>query len=160
VGALIARVVGEELIEQALAERGGDVSGSGNVRRRQLLQRHRFQRPHRLPRLIGQSRAMDLILTGRGVDGEEAGSMGLANRVVPPGTALDAALELAEQLASFPRRCLIADRASALSQWSLPEDEALRRETRGGLEVIRSGETRAGASRFAGGAGRHGSFDS
>ena len=114
----------------------------------------------RLPRLIGQSRALDLILTGRGVGGEEAAFMGLVNRVVPPGTALDAALELAQQLAAFPRRCLVADRASVLAQWSLPEDEALRRETRGGLEVIRSGETRAGASRFAGGAGRHGSFES
>jgi enoyl-CoA hydratase len=103
---------------------------------------------------------MDPILTGRGVSGEEAASMGLANRLVPTGTALDAALELAEQLAAFPRRCLRADRASVLAQWSLPEDEALRRETRGGLEVIRSGETRTGASRFAEGAGRHGSFDS
>ena len=110
----------------------------------------------RLPRLIGQSHALDLILTGRGVSGEEAFRMGLANRLVPPGTALDAALELARQLAQFPQRCLRGDRMSALRQWGMTEPEALREETRRGLEVIGSGETVEGASRFAAGAGRHG----
>jgi enoyl-CoA hydratase len=110
----------------------------------------------RLPRLIGHSHAMDLVLTGRGVSGEEARSMGLANRLVPPGQALDAALEMAALLASFPQRCLRSDRQGLLAQWGLPEDAALREETRRGLDVIGSGETRAGAERFAAGAGRHG----
>jgi len=110
----------------------------------------------RLPRLIGQSHAMDLILTGRGVSGEEAMHMGLVNRLVPAGQTLDAALELAEQLARFPQRCLRSDRLGVLAQWGLPEDQALRAETRRGLEVIRSGETVEGAARFSAGAGRHG----
>lgn len=112
----------------------------------------------RLSRLIGHSRALDMILTGRGVSGEEALSMGLVNRMVEPGQALDAALELAREIAAFPQRCLRNDRRSALTQWGEGLDEALREETRLGLEVIRSGETRAGATRFARGAGRHGSF--
>ena len=112
----------------------------------------------RLPRLIGQSRAMDMILTGRGVSGEEALSMGLANRMVEPGQALAASIELAQQIAAFPQRCLRNDRRSVLTQWGQGLDEALREETRLGLEVIRSGETRDGATRFARGAGRHGSF--
>lgn len=112
----------------------------------------------RLPRLIGHSHALDLILTGRGVSGEEARMMGLANRLVPPGRALEAALELAAQLARFPQRCMRSDRAGALAQWGLAEAEALREETRRGLEVIRSGETGEGASRFSAGAGRHGEF--
>lgn len=112
----------------------------------------------RLPRLIGQSRAMDMILTGRGVSGDEAFAMGLVNRLVEPGAALDAALALAGELAEFPQRCLRNDRLSALRAWGLDLDEALREETRLGLEVIRSGETREGATRFARGAGRHGSF--
>lgn len=110
----------------------------------------------RLPRLIGHSHAMDLVLTGRGVSGEEARSMGLANRLVPPGQALEAALETAALLASFPQRCLRSDRQGLLAQWGLSEDAALREETRRGLDVIGSGETRAGAERFAAGAGRHG----
>lgn len=113
----------------------------------------------RLSRLIGQSHAMDLILTGRPVSGEEARAMGLVNRLVAKGETLAAALELAETLAAFPQRCLRSDRRSALAQWSLPVEEALRLETRLGLEVIRSGETGKGARRFAGGAGRHGAFD-
>ncbi|MDH3643310.1 MAG: crotonase/enoyl-CoA hydratase family protein [Gammaproteobacteria bacterium] len=112
----------------------------------------------RLPRLIGMSHAMDLILTGRGVSGEEAKSMGLANRLSAPGAALDGALELAGELARFPQLCMRSDRRSAYEQWSQPLNEALTEETRLGLEVIRSGETREGATRFAGGAGRHGDF--
>lgn len=112
----------------------------------------------RLPRLIGQSHALDLILTGRPVAGEEARAMGLANRVVPPGTALDAARALAADLVAFPQTCLRNDRRSALEQWSLPAPEALAEETRLGLATLASGETVAGATRFAGGAGRHGSF--
>ena len=106
----------------------------------------------RLPRLIGESHAMDLILTGRGVSGEEARTMGLANRIVPSGGALAAAKELALQLAAFPQRCLRSDRLSALEQWDLEFDAALANETRRGLEVINSGETREGAARFAAGA--------
>lgn len=113
----------------------------------------------RLPRLIGHSNAMDLILTGRGVSGDEARAMGLANRLSAPGRALDAALELAQELARFPQRCLRADRRSAIEQWDLEENQALRNETRLGIEVIRSGETQAGATRFAAGAGRHGDFE-
>lgn len=113
----------------------------------------------RLPRLIGESHAMDLILTGRGVSGEEARMMGLANRLVEPGQALPAALELARQLAAFPQRCLRSDRQSAWEQWDLSFAEAMRNETRLGMAVIASGETREGATRFAGGAGRHGSFE-
>jgi enoyl-CoA hydratase len=102
---------------------------------------------------------MDLILTGRGVSGEEAHAMGLANRLSQPGAALETALTLAEALARFPQTCLRADRRSAIEQWSLDEAHALRNETRLGLAVIRSGETRAGAGRFAAGAGRHGDFE-
>ena len=110
----------------------------------------------RLPRLIGHSHAMDLILTGREVGADEALSMGLVNRVVDPGRALDAAIELGRQLAAAPQRCLRSDRRSAIEQWGLDERSALATEVRSGLEVIRSGETREGAARFAGGAGRHG----
>ena len=85
--------------------------------------------------------------------------MGLANRVVAPGRALAEAVALAASLAAFPQRCLRSDRRSALLQWSLDLDAALRLETRLGDETIRSGETVAGASRFTAGAGRHGSFD-
>jgi enoyl-CoA hydratase len=113
----------------------------------------------RLPRLVGQSRALDMILTGRGVSGDEALAFGLANRLVEPGEALDAALALARTLADFPQRCLRADRLSALTQWGQPIEDALRAETARGLDVIRSGETREGALRFTQGAGRHGTFD-
>ncbi len=113
----------------------------------------------RLPRLVGQSHAMDMILTGRGVSGEEALAMGLVNRLVEPGEALPAALELARSIAKFPQRCMRSDRLSSLAQWGESEAEALREETRLGLEVIRSGETQRGAALFASGAGRHGSFD-
>jgi enoyl-CoA hydratase len=113
----------------------------------------------RLPRLIGMSNALDLILSGRGVSGEEALRMGLANRLVESGDALPAAVELAHELAAFPQMCLRADRASAYEQWGLPLPDAMAVEVDRGLEVIRSGETREGATRFAEGAGRHGSFD-
>jgi enoyl-CoA hydratase len=110
----------------------------------------------RLPRLIGHSRALDLILTGRAVDAEEALQIGLANRVVPEGTALANAVQLAKELAALPQRCLRSDRLSAYEQWSLDLPTALGRETQLGLETVRSGETREGAARFASGAGRHG----
>ena len=113
----------------------------------------------RLPRLIGHSRAMDLILTGRPVSGEEAYAIGLANRLAEPGRALDVALELAEELTRFPQRCLRSDRRSAYEQWGLPLAEALQNEFRLGMATIESGETREGASRFAAGRGRHGSYE-
>jgi enoyl-CoA hydratase len=113
----------------------------------------------RLPRLIGQSHALDMILTGRPVSGEEALRMGLANRLVEKGEALDAAIALAEQLASFPQRCLRSDRQSAYEQWPLTMPEALRNEFYRGKQVIDSGETQSGATRFASGAGRHGEFE-
>jgi len=113
----------------------------------------------RLPRLIGHSRAMDLILTGRPVPAEEAASMGLAHRVVPAGKALDAAIALAEEIASHPQRCMRSDRRSAIEQWGMSEDEAMRNELRLGVETIESGETVRGARRFKDGAGRRGSFD-
>ena len=112
----------------------------------------------RLPRLIGQSRAMDMILTGRGVPAEEAQAMGLANRVVEDGQALTAAIALAKQIAVFPQGCMRNDRRSALDQWSLDWDAATAREIALGNETLSSGETLAGAARFAGGQGRGGTF--
>ncbi|MCR9105040.1 MAG: crotonase/enoyl-CoA hydratase family protein [Gammaproteobacteria bacterium] len=112
----------------------------------------------RLPRLIGHSRAMDMILTGRAVSAEEAFAFGLANRLVEDGQALAGALELAAQLSRFPQRCLRSDRLSACEQWGMPLEEALRNEFTRGLEVIESRETVEGASRFAAGRGRHGEF--
>lgn len=111
----------------------------------------------RLPRLIGQSNAMDMILTGRGVSGEEAVRIGLVNRMVEPGQALEAALALAKDLTELPQRCMRSDRQSAYEQWGMPMEQALARETELGLVTIRSGETKEGATRFAEGAGRHGS---
>jgi len=110
----------------------------------------------RLPRLIGQSHALDLVLTGRGVGGPEALRMGLVNRLAPPGRALEQARALASELAAFPQTCLRNDRRSVLWQWGLPEPDALVLEARFGLDTIDSGETRLGAQRFAAGAGRHG----
>ena len=112
----------------------------------------------RLSRMIGHSHALDLILTGRGVSGSEALSMGLASRLVANGEALAAAQALAQELCRFPQRCLRSDRRASYEQWGMDLDAALARETELGLEVIRSGETREGASRFAGGKGRHGNF--
>ncbi len=112
----------------------------------------------RLPRLIGHSHALDLILTGRGVSGEEAQQMGLANRLVEPGEALDAAVALGRQLSAFPQLCMRSDRLSSYEQWGSELPAAMARETDLGLEVIASGETLEGAARFAAGEGRHGSF--
>jgi enoyl-CoA hydratase len=112
----------------------------------------------RLTRAIGQSHALDLILTGRGVSGDEARMMGVANRLTEPGGALAGALELAHQLAAFPPGCMRADRRSSYEQWDLPFADAMANETQLGLAVIRSGETQAGAARFASGEGRHGAF--
>jgi len=111
----------------------------------------------RLPRLIGQSRAMDMILTGRPVDAPEALSFGLANRVVPDGTTLESALDLAEQLATFPQTCMRMDRMSAIEQWGLPIDQALAREAELGRDSLRAGAA-DGAGRFASGKGRGGDF--
>ncbi len=112
----------------------------------------------RLPRLIGHSRAMDLILTGRPVTAEEAFSIGLANRLVPSGEALRGALKLAAEIAVHPDRCMRGDRRSAIEQWGMSEDEAMRNELRIGTGTIESGETVRGATRFRDGAGRHGAF--
>ena len=112
----------------------------------------------RLPRLIGHSNAMDLILTGRPVSGQEALRMGIANRIVEAGRALEAAIELAAGLSAFPQRCLRSDRRSAIEQWGMDLGEALANEVDRGMTTIRSGETLAGATRFKEGAGRHGSF--
>ncbi|HZR34290.1 MAG TPA: crotonase/enoyl-CoA hydratase family protein [Nevskia sp.] len=113
----------------------------------------------RLPRLIGLSRAMDLILTGRPLPASEALHIGLANRVVPKGDARAAAEALAAELVRFPQRCLRNDRLSAYEQYDLGMEEALLNETRRGLEVLNSGETLRGAARFAAGKGRGGSFE-
>jgi enoyl-CoA hydratase len=110
----------------------------------------------RLPRLIGMSRAMDLILTGRAVDAQEALQIGLANRVVPAGRARAEAEALARSLAELPQTCLRSDRRSAYEGWSLDLDAALGREYVLGRATRDSGESREGAARFAAGEGRHG----
>jgi enoyl-CoA hydratase len=110
----------------------------------------------RLPRLIGHSHALDLILTGRGVSGDEALRMGLANRITEPGAARAGAVELATELCALPQTCLREDRASSYEQWGLGLDEAIAVELEHGLRVLRSGESLEGATRFASGAGRHG----
>jgi enoyl-CoA hydratase len=110
----------------------------------------------RLPRMIGQGRALDLILTGRAVSADEALQIGLVERVVNPGHALKGAQEMARDLAAFPQGALRADRLSVLRQWSLSHEEAMQAEHEGGLGPIASGEAREGARRFAEGSGRHG----
>ena len=113
----------------------------------------------RLPRLIGLSRAMDMILTGRPVGAEEALRMGLANRVVKKGTSRTEAEALAQEIARFPQNCVRSDRLSAYQQFDLDFDQAMRHEFGLGLKTIHSGETVEGANRFARGEGRHGSFE-
>lgn len=113
----------------------------------------------RLPRLIGHSHAMDMILTGRPVDAAEAHVMGLANRVVPDGQARTAAIELARTIAAFPQRTMRSDRQVAIEQWDLDDERWHMREFMLGRNVLASGEAAEGASRFAAGAGRHGQFE-
>lgn len=113
----------------------------------------------RLPRLIGQSRALDMILTGRPVDGAEAHEMGLVNRLCEPGRALEEAVALAEDIARFPQTVMRADRRSVFAQWGLGLGDAMTQEFAWGIEAAATGETQAGAERFASGRGRHGSFD-
>ena len=113
----------------------------------------------RLPRLVGMGRAMDMILTGRPVTADEALSMGLVNRVVPEGQSREAAEKLAQEIAAFPQQCMLADRHSAISQWDLPLDAALRQEGRLGAPIV-AAEGKSGAKRFVRGAGRHGNFNS
>ncbi|MEU9100672.1 crotonase/enoyl-CoA hydratase family protein [Streptomyces sp. NPDC048361] len=112
----------------------------------------------RLPRLIGAGRAMDLVLTGRPVDSAEAHAIGLADRVVPTGTARAAAERLAAEIAAFPQTCLRHDRMSLREQEGMGEEEALLNEVRHGVHAL-GGEASEGAARFAAGAGRHGRFD-
>lgn len=113
----------------------------------------------RLPRIIGQGRALDLILTGRPVPAEEALQMGLVNRMVEQGKALETALEMARRLAEFPQQAMRGDRLSAYEQWSLPHEEARKNELKHGMRVLQSGEARSGAARFTSGQGRHGRFE-
>ena len=113
----------------------------------------------RLPRLIGHSRAMDLLLTGRAVPATEAHAIGLVNRLAASGQALPAAIELAEELARFPQTCMRSDRRSAIEQWGHDLNGALAREFELGLATIETGEVQTGAARFAGGRGRHGAFE-
>jgi enoyl-CoA hydratase len=113
----------------------------------------------RLPRLIGESRALDLILTGRVVDADDAFAMGLATRKVRAGQALPAARALAAELAELPQTCLRSDLASVRAQAGLPWRDAMAQEFALGLATLRSGESKAGAARFTRGAGRHGKRD-
>lgn len=113
----------------------------------------------RLPRIIGMGRAMDLILTGRPVNAQEALMMGLANRVVSDGTAIIEAQRLAQSLLKFPQTCMRNDRMSAYMQWDMSLEEALKQEFDYAMEVIATNETVIGAKRFASGKGRHGNFE-
>lgn len=110
----------------------------------------------RLPRIVGMGRALDMILTGRAVGADEALTMGLANRVVPAADLMREAEATALAISAFPQACMRNDRASAYAQWDLPESEAIAREFAFGIETLRSGETLAGAARFAAGEGRGG----
>jgi enoyl-CoA hydratase len=113
----------------------------------------------RLPRIVGHGRALDMILTGRAVQAEEARDIGLVNRVVPNGTALSAALELAQEIASFPQLSMRADRRSVLRAFSLDESAALAVEFESGVQTLDAGETQSGAGRFVRGSGRHGATE-
>ncbi len=113
----------------------------------------------RLPRIIGQGRALDMILTGRPVKADEALHFGLVNRVVASGTSRQAAESLAREIAAFPQTCMRQDRLSAYEQFNMGIDAALFNEHERGLQTLQSGETVAGATRFKDGAGRHGSFE-
>ncbi len=113
----------------------------------------------RLPRIIGLGRALDMILTGRAVDAEEALRIGLADRIVDDGTSREAAEELARQIAAFPQLCMRSDRLSVYEQAGVPLEAAIANEFQHGLKTILSGETQRGAARFAAGAGRHGNFN-
>jgi enoyl-CoA hydratase len=108
----------------------------------------------RLTRLLGHSHALDLILTGRGVSGQEALQMGLANRLVPPGEALPAALELAKDLAASPQAALRSDRLSSYEQWSMSLDDALTREYEHGMATLQTGELFGGLEDYASGGWR------
>jgi enoyl-CoA hydratase len=110
----------------------------------------------RLARLVGHSRAMDLVLTGRGVSGAEALALGLVNRLSRPGDALERSLDLARALAALPQTCMRNDRRSLIDQWGLDEAAALRHEAELARQTVASGESQQGATRFASGAGRHG----
>ena len=143
-------VPGQDLY-QAIQQRFADISSLGEAFSRDMSMDY--------TRLIGHANAMDMILTGRPVDAVEAKAMGLANRVVPRGGALEEALAIAEQIARFPQECLRNDRRSACEQWDLSFDEAMANEARLGRATLKSGETLAGATRFASGHGRGGSFD-
>lgn len=112
----------------------------------------------RLPRLIGMSHAMDLILTGRPVAADEALRIGLANRLVRAGQALVEAEKLALQIAAFPQQCMRHDRRSAYEQWDMTETAAIANEFQHGWQTLSSGETLEGATRFSSGVGRHGKF--
>lgn len=112
----------------------------------------------RLPRLIGMSRALDMILTGRAVGAEEAFAMGLANRLVEKGRAREEAEALAAEISAFPQACMRSDRQAVYRGFDLPMDEAMALEFRLGMDVIKSGEPLSGARRFAGGIGKHGRF--
>src|ERR1700733_14192736 len=113
----------------------------------------------RLPRLIGQSRAMDMILTGRPVGAEEAFAFGLANRIVPDGQSRAIAEQLAADIAHFPQHCMKSDRMSVLEQWDHDYHHAMANEFKHGLTTLQTGESRSGAARFASGAGRGGRFE-
>ncbi|MBU0544737.1 MAG: crotonase/enoyl-CoA hydratase family protein [Proteobacteria bacterium] len=112
----------------------------------------------RLPRLIGMSNAMDMILTGRPVEAVEAKRMGLANRIVPHGESREAAEELAVQIAKFPQMCMRSDRMSAYEQWGKSFDDAMTNEFRHGMETVKKGEAFQGAEKFTKGVGKHGKF--
>jgi enoyl-CoA hydratase len=112
----------------------------------------------RLPRLVGEGRALEIILTGRKVTAQEALAIGMCERVVPKGEARAAAETLAQEIARFPQACVRADRASVRRGWGMPMREALRQEFENGLACLEA-EGIAGAGRFASGKGRHGDFD-